>query len=309
MKKILFIAAILSLAIISCDKVKNAYPPDIYTGGLDPNLYPGDINNYVPPTFSPNTNTDRNVLIEDFTGHKCTFCPAAAALAHTLEGNNPGRVFISTIHSGPDGSSSAVFQSTSAPDYIYDFTNFIGLQLGAYFGDIPGSGFSGNPCGNISRVVDPGTGKVSLSPQGWTQLTDQIINANDLKVNLQAVVNYFPSTSGAFIHIEVDPIQTVSNDLRLIVALYEDSIVKPQKMSDNSTNYTYVHRDILKAHINGEMDGVKITDEYLNANGKYYYDYSLAIPADQTADNSHLLIYVVDSQTKEIYQVIKKKFN
>jgi len=54
--------------------------------------------------------------------------------------------------------------------------------------------------------------------------------------------------------------------------------------------------------------GKKIDNEYLNTNGKYYYDYSLKIPADYTAENSHLLIYVFDKVTNEIYQVIKKKF-
>lgn len=305
MKKLLLIAAIASAGLLSCDKVENAYPPDIYSGGLDPALYPGNITDYVMPTFAPNTNVNRNVLIEDFTGHKCTYCPAAADLAHSLEANNPGRVFISTIHSGPTGI--GVFQTTSAPDYTYDFTNAVGLQIGIYFGEIPGSGFDGNPKGNISRAPDV-SNKISIPAGSWTAATDNIISTNDLKVNIQAIVNYFPSTSGAFIHIELDPLQTVANDLRLVVAYMEDSLVKPQKIFDNSTNYTYVHRDLLISHINGEMNGVKITDDKLATNGKYYYDYSFKIPEANSAENSHLLIYVMDSETKEIYQVIKKKF-
>lgn len=300
-----FIVAIVSSGLFSCDKVDNAYPPVTFSGGLDPALYPGNITDYVMPTFGPNTNTNRNVLIEDFTGHKCTYCPAAADLAHSLEANNPGRVFISTIHSGPTGV--GVFQTTSAPDYLYNFTNAVGLQIGIYFGAIPGSGFDGNPKGNISRAPD-GTNKISLPAGEWTDATNNIISTNDLKVNVQSVVNYFPSTSGAFIHIEVAPLQTVANDLRLVVAFLEDSLVKPQKMFDNSTNYTYVHRDLLISHINGEMSGEKITSNNLATNGNYYFDYSFKIPEDITVENSHLLIYVMDSQTKEIYQVIKKKF-
>jgi hypothetical protein len=55
---------------------------------LDTTLYPGNWADYVAnewPTFTANTNIDRNILIEDYTGHKCIFCPAAADLAHQLE--------------------------------------------------------------------------------------------------------------------------------------------------------------------------------------------------------------------------------
>ena len=101
MKNIFIFSSIIAFAIFSCDKVDNAYPAQTYTGGLDPTLYPGNITDYVVPTFSPNTNTNRNVLIEDFTGHTCIFCPDAAAEAHNLETANPGRVFTSTLHTGP----------------------------------------------------------------------------------------------------------------------------------------------------------------------------------------------------------------
>lgn len=305
MKKIIILSLAFALVLVSCDKVKNAYPQQTYTGGLDPTLYPGDINNYVSPTFVPNTNTDRNVLIEDFTGHQCTFCPIAASVAYDLETSNEGRVFVSTIHSGPDGMSG--FQATAPPDYTYNFTNPISLEIGQFFGNLPGNSFNANPSGNVSRV--PGTaGSISTGESEWTNKTNALLTANDLKVNIQSVVNYFPSTKGAFIHIEVDPIQTITNELRLVVAFYEDSIVKPQTKFGVGTVYDYVHRDLLKEHVNGGMNGQKLEDEYLDANGKYYYDLSYKIPAGYSAENSHLLIYVFDKTTHEIYQVIKKKF-
>ena len=46
-------------------------------------------------------------------------------------------------------------------------------------------------------------------------------------------------------------------------------------------------------------------------NGKYYVNYSFVVP-DQldgtyNADNMHVLVYVYDMTTLEIYQVIKQK--
>jgi hypothetical protein len=52
-------------------------------------------------------------------------------------------------------------------------------------------------------------------------------------------------------------------------------------------------------------------------NDKYYLDYSYILPKQlgpggettiHNAENMHLLIYVYDTATLEIYQVIKKKF-
>jgi len=302
MKKALLFSVLFSLVLIACDKVKNAYPPVLTT--LDTTLYPNAWSTYVFPVFTANTNTNRNVLIEDFTGHKCTFCPGAAIIAHGLEENNPERVFVSTIHSGPSGIKGG-FQATPAGgDFTYDFTNPIGLAIGGYFGSIPGSNFFANPCGNISRLVY--NGHISNAPSEWAAATNAILTANTLKVNLQSTVNYYSQTKGAFVHIEVDIIDPSLTDLGLVVAFYQDSIVKPQVDGPN-TILDYVHRDLLKEHINGDIFGETLKDDKKGTNGKYYYDYSYRVPDEYPAENAHFLIYVVDKTTLEIYQVIKKQ--
>ena len=305
MKKILILCAIVVAGLsASCDKVTNAYPTDVFQSGLDTNLYPGNFGDYVTPLFGANTNTNRNVLIEDFTGHQCTYCPPAAATAHSLEVSNPERVFVSTIHSGPTGITN--FQETVAPTFTYDFTNPVSLEIGKFFGSYPNNSFGGNPSGNVSRI--PGSnGSISSDKSEWPTKTTTLLNDNLLKVNIQSVVNYFPTTKGAFIHIEVENLSAITNELRLVVAFYEDSIVKPQK-DFSGTIYDYVHRDLLKAHINGNMIGQKVDETSLNANGKHYFEMSYKIPDEYTAENSHLLIYVFDKVTNEIYQVIKKEF-
>ena len=106
MKNVIFSCLILSTLIFSsCDRVSNPYP-EVIVLDLDTTLYPGNWSDYVAnewPEFLPNTNNNRNIIIEDFTGHKCVFCPAAADLAHLLHENNPTRVFTASIHAGPDG--------------------------------------------------------------------------------------------------------------------------------------------------------------------------------------------------------------
>ena len=171
----------------SCDKVNN--PHSVPSTDLDTNLYPGLWSDYKEnewPTFSLNTNTNRNVLIEDFTGHQCGYCPLAGQLAHSLESANHNRVFVAAIHTGGNGFENDLHGVTA--QYPIDFTNPDGLLLGPF---LKNYGLDGLPRGTVNRVKD-GTIFV-FPPTPWTNLTNSILNMNDLKVNIQGKINYYPN--------------------------------------------------------------------------------------------------------------------
>lgn len=307
MKKYLFGLLALGFVIASCDKVEDPYPAGISQGDYD--LYPdGDSVHYAAnawPTFTANTNTDRNVLIEDYTGHQCTFCAPAADAAEAIKVANPNRVVVMAVHAGPNGVGS--FQVTNST-YTTVFYNEISVALGQYFGnDWPGSLFTGNPFGAISRK-DNGNGTPMEGPTSWSNSATSILTTNDHKVNLQAASNYYPSTNGLFLHTEVDVLdQNLSNELRIVAYLVENELEAPQKMTDNSTNYTYIHHDILRASIDGTVWG-QVLDAAHEQNGKYYFNYIYEMPAAYDNTNSHLVIFVRDAVTEEVYQVIKHEF-
>ena len=306
MRLLLFIF-LFGFLFVSCDHVKNPYPPEVNLE-LDTTLYPGlwsDYENNEWPIFSENTNTNRNVLIEDFTGHKCVFCPAAADLAHALHEADPSRVYIASIHAGPDGIGD--FQSVSPPDYPLDFTNPEGVEIGLYFGENDG-GFPGNPRGTVNRFNN---GTIFQSPTQWTSMVNDQLSSNNLKVNIQSDLNYYEETKGAFLHVELDPVDAnVAENLGITVYLLEDSLVGDQKMSDNSHNSNYIHRDIHRGNLNASAFGRPVSSEDLNGD-KYYINYSFVVPnqldGQYNASNMHLLIYAFNTDTWEIYQVIKQK--
>ena len=307
MKRIFLGLAVVSFLFASCDKVENPYPAQASQGSYD--LYPdGDSAHYAQnawPTFAPNTNTNRNVLIEDYTGHQCNFCPPAATEAENISDNHPGRVVIMSVHAGPNGT--GTLQAISS-DYPTVFYNAITDELGNYFGnDWSGSLFSGNPFGSVSRR-DNGNGTPMEGPQTWSNSATTIINANDLKVNIQAASNYYPSTKGLFLHTEIEVLdQTLTNELRIVAYLVEDSLIAPQKMTDGSRNPTYKHHDILRESLDGTSFG-QILDAAHMENGKYYFNYIYEVPEPYTNSNSHLVIFVRDAVTEEVYQVIKHDF-
>lgn len=316
MKKIVIVSIIATLGFVSCDKVDNAYP-SLPSTDLDYGLYPGggqaDYEATEWPTFGVNANANRNVLVEDFTGHRCVFCPPAADLAKTLEEDNIGRVYSTAIHTGPEpynanwnGVAPGDFQTVVPPIYGHNFANDEGLKIGDYFGTAPGSAFVGNPRGTVSRIKD-GSNQPTLGPADWTSAVNAALTTNDLKVNIQSAKNYYPSTRGLFLHTEIEILDaSITNELRTVVYLIEDSIVSPQSFPGGIDSLTYVHREIMRGCIDARTFGQVIDTNSLDANGKYYFNYSYALPPAYNATNMHLLIYVRDAFTDEIYHVIKE---
>jgi hypothetical protein len=196
-------------------------------------------------------------------------------------------------------------QTIQLPDYPTNWTNPEGLEIGKYFGSIPGSAFQGNPRGTINRSINGD--QLTYHPSGWTSKVNSIIATNNLKVNVQAHSNYFASTRGYFLHTELEILDAslVANQLGTVVYLIEDSIIGDQKMGDNSHNATYVHREVMRGCIDGKAFGKTLSPANISTNGKYYLNYSYKLPTTYDPTNMHVLIYVYDKTTMEIYQVIE----
>ena len=147
-----------------------------------------------------------------------------------------------------------------------------------------------------------------MSTSGWRNTLVAAL-PTPLKVNIQSETNYYSATRGVFLHTEVDVLDAgITNDLYTVVYLIEDSIVAKQKMPNNTTNDTYIHRDIMRDAVSTDWKGRKLTDED-KIDDKYYFNYSFALPTQYNPDNMHLLIYVRDAVTEEVYQVIKQEIN
>jgi hypothetical protein len=139
--------------------------------------------------------------------------------------------------------------------------------------------------------------------------------ATTLKVAVKAKLNYFESPKhGFYLHTEVEKLDGALGELGMIAYIMEDSVVGPQLVGSVYTA-DYVHRDVMRGTIDGTKWGKVLTADLMK-NGKYYVDYSYIIPdqlapqgtsSTHNAENMHVLIYVYDTSTKEILQVIKKR--
>ena len=201
-----YFGIILLITILSCDKIESPLPEEF--GKFDWSLYPGDPSNYPYDISNPSSNWGENtntkgILLEDYTGHKCTNCPAAAQTAKSLEDDSIKNVIVASIHASADGS----FQETDGL-YLNNYRTDAGDE---YVSEM--TGFLGNPMGTINRNSQGLSGTVWYLATEWVNGVNNEIN-KPLIANIQLKRNYFESTNGLFIHTETSFLSTVSGDFQ-----------------------------------------------------------------------------------------------
>lgn len=306
MKKLILLFAAGTFLLTSCDKVEGSYPVAENQG--DYSLYPGgdslDYWNTDGPVFSANPNSQRNVLIEDFTGHKCSTCPAAAVIANNIQDLYPTRAFVTAIHAAPSGLGG--FQQVSLPDFSIDWTNDDGIDIGFHFGNLTGSQFIGNPSGTVNRI--PVLGQHTQNASQW-QNSSEVTMQTALQVNIQSAANYYSATRGMFLHTEIEVLdQSISDDLYTVVYLVENESYGAQAFPSGIINFNYLHKDVMRDCVLSGWQGIELTEELEVSNGKYRLDYIFELDGQYDPENMHLLIYVRNAVTEEVYHVVKQKF-
>ena len=291
------------LVLFSCDKVENAYPePDTE---LDVTIYPGNWNDYITneyPSFVENPNQLQNILLEEYTGHTCNNCPNAAIVAHNIASQHPDRVYVASVHAGPGGMTS--FQQFSPNDdkFFTNHTNPDGLEYGKYFQN--GYNFFGNPQGTVNRKqVD---NKMFDFSGTWSTRVSNLLANTDIKVRLQSVFNYFETTKGGYLHVELEKNTNISTPINIVVYVVMNEDVDWQVMPDNSYKEDYLHKNKHLGSIDNRPWGKLAFDSGSALGEKIIIDYDYRIPEDITIDNLHFLIYAYNTETYEIYQVIKQ---
>ena len=298
MKKLFPLLLLFIIAFQSCDYIEHPVPE---ASSINWDLYPYDTtaNPYPWPVWSNNTNTVKRILLEDYTGHTCTNCPAAAAIAKQLEDDNSGKIIVASVHASPSGS----FQSVQPPEFITDFQTTAG---NAYVNDM--ENFLGNPMGTINRTSNGFAGSVWYFDSDWSSAVTNELGSS-LLANIQVGYNYYAQTNGLFIHTESEFKSALNGDYNLIIYLVRDVVIAPQKLNNGTTEEEYHHHSVLTDNINGTWGNV-IASGSVNAGDKFYNDFSFQLTdpiSDTTFDvtNLSLITYICDRNSYEVIQVVK----
>lgn len=289
----------LLILIAACDKIDQPVNVLIPSGleDLDFSLFPGDPDSYPVPEFSPMDGGQKKILFEEYTGHKCTNCPPAAALAEEISEDNPGRIVLVSVHASTSGD----FQATSS-SHPTDFTTEAG---DTYVNAFPL--FIGNPHCTIDRVNNSAFGSVWHLTAAWEERTADRLDA-PLTVNLQMELNYYPETNGLFVHTFSEAEAELEGDFVLILYLLRDEVVSPQSLLDGTVDDDYVHKHVLTDNINGTW-GTPMGMDTLVVNEGERHDFSYALPdpsMDSTFEGENLTVvgFIVDRDTEEVHQAV-----
>lgn len=223
---------------------------------------------------------NRNVVIEEFTGRNCGYCPDGHLIANQICANNPGRVWAVNIHAGG-------YAPTTYPNFNTTDGNTIH----------GGFSISGYPTGVVNRSTSSGQ-----SRSAWNGLTSQhLAQASELNVGGQVVID--PETREASITVEVYYTGNSTEATNyLTVYMLQDSIWGSQSGgSSNPSQWVggqYCHMHILRDVIGESAWGDPISPT--TAGTLITKEYTYAIPevigspngVDVNIDHLHFLAFV-----------------
>lgn len=189
------------------------------------------------PTFVSTQPSNKNVVLEEYTGTNCTYCPDGHKRANEFAAANPGRVVLINIHQGSFAGSN--------PDYKTDFGNALAAQ----------TGLTGYPSGTINRRVFSGT-TTALGRSDWAS-KGAIVLAEPSFVNVAVRAQVDADTRLLTVTVEVyytADAETSSNKLN--VAILQNEVVGPQIGMDKNPEYIigtqYRHMHMLRHLITGQ---------------------------------------------------------
>ena len=272
---IIFFSLITGLLWISCNKIDN---PLIIIEEKD---VPENINDTV--FFTDSIIVDRKqVLLEDFTGHKCVNCPGAALMAHEIAEENDHKLIIYSIHAG--------YNATPDPDgpYTADFTCPTGNELYQDFFVF------GNPLALIDRIEYDG--KRLLFEHEWSIVIDMELVKENV-VDLKLKNKYYPKLNTVKISADITFLSEMTGKYKLVIYIVEDHIIAPQANNDPGIGPTpdwlnYEHRNVLRDAVN------TIYGEYISASGEvvsgetYSKDYFYKINDAWVTANCNIIAYI-----------------
>lgn len=185
----------------------------------------------------PAATLQRNVLIEDFTGQRCIYCPAATEAITQLQARySADKLIAVAVHAGP-------LALKAVP-------GFVGLRT-----DVGDAYYKKWEVPNVPKAIINRRGGV-LSKEAWS---GQIYNefARTTTVGIELKCQYASDTRRVEI---ITDLKTLTNDVQgqLQLWLVEDGIAAPQLFPGNKVDNSYTHNHIFRAAVNGDW-GTELT--------------------------------------------------
>ncbi len=260
--------------IVSCDKVKDVRDPNAEA-----------------------IKGNRKVFVEDYTGHKCGNCPAAADTLKYLTKKYPGQVVALAIHAGFFANINATYPTDLRNPVSTAYDNTFGVSL------------AGNPNGLINRSGF-GSANFIKAYTTWEGDVAQMLS-RPAKFEIKIRNTFTTSNNNLNTSITVKSLTNNAGIYKLVVLLSEDSIIAEQldyRLPSGSQlipDYEFNH--VLREAVNSSFgdpiftSGAVANDSTVKAFPNY------AINSAYNASKCHIIAYVYDADPNSptYYEVLQ----
>lgn len=200
------------------------------------------------PTLVSTVAQNRKILIEEFTGVGCTYCPLGHLSANNVADSYPGRVFIINIHQGRLATGLTPDLTTSYGDALFNQT-----------------GAGGYPSGTISRHLFPNNNTLAIDYSRWSMVAPDMLDLPSY-VNVGAKASIDWATRKLTVDVEI--YYTAKPDVTsnfVNVALLQDNIIgyqngmdkNPDQVIDGQYRHMHALRDFLTGQWGDEITGLE----------------------------------------------------
>jgi len=175
---------------------------------------------------------NKKVILEEFTGVNCQYCPLGHAIANSIKNANPADVFLINIHVGLYSTPGA-----GQPDFRSPFGTAINNQAGV----------AGYPAATVNRTAftglsQNGTTGTAMSRNNWTNASNQTRNQSSyVNVATTATIDVNTRLLTVFVEAYYTGASPVASN-RLNVALLQNNTFGPQTSGGLGDNYPHQHR-------------------------------------------------------------------
>ena len=263
------------LLLVGCDKIEG-------------DIYQIVQNEDVTVTF-PDINPDevyRKIFVEEFTGHRCTNCPQGHQTLESLHQQYGDTLVTVGIHYG-------ALAKPFGSVFSYDFRTEAGNQIGDAYG------IDGIPAAIVNRVQ---------KSEGWPreQWASVLRDVDRSKVfaAVQLINEYDAASKTLKANAKVTTLKAIDNQLRLILFVVEDGIVKPQK-DGNQDIEDYVHNHVLRCALTDPFGFPLTKDTWQNGDSEMYAASVSFDGQDWNPENCQVVAALFDPITSEVLQVEK----
>ncbi len=226
------------------------------------------------------TETDRVVLIEEFTGARCVNCPEGSSKIEDLKAIHGDKLIAVSIHGG-------IF-ADPYPHSNYDFRTDDGNNLLPYL-NAPNPGPVGYPAAVINRTKFPGEQERQVFLNDWAgYISSELQQAPLVRVDLTK--NYDPTTRVLTVDTDLFFFEEVTGNSNITVLITEDNIVDVQaSLSGEISDYKHKHvlRDVISTNYRGDVVGTNV-----GANTNHTFNFTYTIPDGWKTENCHVVAFV-----------------